>query len=302
MARLRGFHLEGGIGKTMLDLVHPVNSLYLTVGSENPATVLGGSWAKLTGGVLACAGTSGYASAGATGGSKKISVGQMPSHIHSGTRSIMNTLKENAQGNANFAMSGVVEDALFTFDAWTNATGGGRTTTRSTSPSTSGRGRRSAGGFPWLRSSFAKARRSRSTARSLSARAYSARTTRTPSGRARRGIGMERAITSSRRATPTRSTIRTAPTRTCSQSTRCRAIIISFLRSRTAATSPHGAGSGILRRRPAAGGRTAESQIPAARRGAQQHAALARRVHVEANRGGGNRNVAPCGEAVPYAA
>lgn len=284
MARLSGFHLDGGIGKTMLDLVHPVNSLYLTVGSENPATVLGGSWAKLTGGVLACAGTSGYASAGATGGSKKISVGQMPSHIHSGTRSITNTLKENAQGNANFAMSGVVEDALFTFDAWTNATGGGRTTTRSTSPSTSGRGRRSAGGFPWLRSSFAKARRSRSTARSLSARAYSARTTRTPSGRARRGIGMERAITSSRRATPTRSTIRTAPTRTCSQSTRCRAIIISFLRSRTAATSPHGAGSGILRRRPAAGGRTAESQIPAARRGAQQHAALARRVHVEAHR------------------
>lgn len=301
MARLSGFHLEGGIGKTMLDLVHLVNSLYLTVGSENPATVLGGSWAKLTGGVLACAGTSGYASAGATGGSKKISVGQMPSHIHSGTRSITNTLKENAQGNANFAMSGVVEDALFTFDAWTNATGEGRTTTRSTSPSTSGRGRRSAGGFPWLRSSFAKARRSRSTARSLSARAYSARTTRTPSGRARRGIGMERAITSSRRATPTRSTIRTAPTRTCSQSTRCRAIIISFLRSRTAATSPHGAGSGILRRRPAAGGRTAESQIPAARRGAQQHAALARRVHVEANRWG-NRNVAPCGEAVPYAA
>lgn len=125
MARLSGFHLEGGIGKTMLDLVHLVNSLYLTVGSENPATVLGGSWAKLTGGVLACAGTSGYASAGATGGSKKISVGQMPSHIHSGTRSITNTLKENAQGNANFAMSGVVEDALFTFDAWTNATGGG---------------------------------------------------------------------------------------------------------------------------------------------------------------------------------
>lgn len=283
MARLSGFHLEGGIGKTMLDLVRPVNSLYLTVGSEDPNTVFGGTWVKLTGGVLACAGTAGYAAAGAVGGSKKISVGQMPSHIHSGTRSVTTTLRENVEGSENFALSGVVEDSLYTFDAWTNATGG-RTTTRSTSPSTSGRGRRSAGGFPWLRSSFAKARRSRSTARSLSARAYSARTTRTPSGRARRGIGMERAITSSRRATPTRSTIRTAPTRTCSQSTRCRAIIISFLRSRTAATSPHGAGSGILRRRPAAGGRTAESQIPAARRGAQQHAALARRVHVGAHR------------------
>ena len=188
------------------------------------------------------------------------------------------------EGSENFALSGVVEDSLYTFDAWTNATGGGRTTTRSTSPSTSGRGRRSAGGFPWLRSSSAKARRSRSTARSLSARAFFACTTPTRSGRARRGASTARAITSSPQATPTRSTTRTAPTRTCSQSTRCRAIIISFLRSRTAATSPHGAGSGILRRRPAAGGRTAESQIPAARRGAQQHAALARRVHVEAHR------------------
>ena len=82
MARLSGFHLKGGIGKTMLDLVYPVNSLYLTVGSENPATVLGGSWAKLTGGVLACAGTAGYAAAGLTGGSKKISIAQMPSHTH----------------------------------------------------------------------------------------------------------------------------------------------------------------------------------------------------------------------------
>ena len=82
MARLSGFHLEGGIGKTMLDLVYPVNSLYLTAGSENPATVLGGTWAKLTGGVLAAAGTSGYAAAGATGGSKKIGVSQMPRHTH----------------------------------------------------------------------------------------------------------------------------------------------------------------------------------------------------------------------------
>lgn len=264
MARLSGLILKGGIDKTMLDLVRPVNSLYLTVGSEDPNTVFGGTWVKLTGGVLACAGTAGYAAAGAVGGSKKISVGQMPSHIHSGTRSVTTTLKQNTEGGSNFALSGVVEDSLYTFDAWTNATGGGRTTTRSTSPSTSGRGRRSAGGFPWLRSSSAKARRSRSTARSLSARAFPARTTPTPSGRARRGIGTARAITSSRRVTPTRLTIRTAPTRTRSQSTRCRATIISFSPSKTEATSPHGAGSGILRRRPAVGGRTVESQIPEA--------------------------------------
>lgn len=125
MARLSGLMLKGGIDKTMLDLVRPVNSLYLTVGSEDPNTVFGGTWVKLTGGVLACAGTAGYAAAGAVGGSKKISVGQMPSHIHSGTRSVTTTLRENVEGSENFALSGVVEDSLYTFDAWTNATGGG---------------------------------------------------------------------------------------------------------------------------------------------------------------------------------
>lgn len=240
MARLSGLILKGGIDKTMLDLVRPVNSLYLTVGSEDPNTVFGGTWVKLTGGVLACAGTAGYAAAGAVGGSKKISVGQMPSHIHSGTRSITTTLKQNAEGGSNFALSGVVEDSLYTFDAWTNATGGGRTTTRSTSPSTSGRGRRSAGGFPWLRSSSAKARRSRSTAHSLSARAFSACTTPTRSGRARRGTSTARAITSSPQATPTRPTARTAPTRTRSQSKRCRDIRITLpLRRFGEATREH---------------------------------------------------------------
>lgn len=82
MAKLSGFLLKGGIGKSMLDLIYPVSSLYLTVGSEDPNVVFGGTWGKLTGGVLACAGTSGYAAAGSTGGSLKISVNQMPSHTH----------------------------------------------------------------------------------------------------------------------------------------------------------------------------------------------------------------------------
>lgn len=41
MARLSGLMLKGGIDKTMLDLVRPVNSLYLTVGSEDPNTFSG---------------------------------------------------------------------------------------------------------------------------------------------------------------------------------------------------------------------------------------------------------------------
>lgn len=59
---------------------HPVNSLYLTMGTEDPAKLFGGTWKKLTSGML-------YASAdnaGATGGSatQTLSVANLPSHSH----------------------------------------------------------------------------------------------------------------------------------------------------------------------------------------------------------------------------
>lgn len=81
--------------------MYPVNSLYLTAGSENPATVLGGTWVKLTGGVLAAAGTSGYAAAGATGGSKKIGVSQMPRHTHTMMKANWQDWASNDQGIRN---------------------------------------------------------------------------------------------------------------------------------------------------------------------------------------------------------
>lgn len=138
MARLGGFHLEGGIDKTMLDLVRPVNSLYLTVGSEDPNTVFGGTWVKLTGGVLACAGTAGYAAAGAVGGSKKVAhpFGNKVCHDHvEGERGRQRELRPFRRCR-RFAIHVRRMD---------ERNRGGRTTTRSTSPSTSGRGRRSAG-------------------------------------------------------------------------------------------------------------------------------------------------------------
>lgn len=59
---------------------HPVNSLYLTMGTEDPAKLFGGTWKKITSGML-------YASesnAGATGGSatQTLSVANLPSHSH----------------------------------------------------------------------------------------------------------------------------------------------------------------------------------------------------------------------------
>lgn len=237
MARLSGLILKGGIDKTMLDLVRPVNSLYLTVGSEDPNTVFGGTWVKLTGGVLACAGTAGYAAAGAVGGSKKISVGQMPSHIHSGTRSITTTLKQNVEGGSNFALSGVVEDSLYTFDAWTNATGGVQTTTPCTSPSTLGSAPRSPfGGAPCLESSSEAARPSSPTARTASATfcCLCRALTRATSSPEQLGRSTRKTASPSAQARPTRSALREGrrPSRS-----RCRRFRPTTIPSRTATRS-----------------------------------------------------------------
>lgn len=66
----------------------PVNSLYLSLGSENPSTLwLGTTWQKQEGRFLL--GSSGSYALGATGGASSIalSVANMPSHTHSASQS-----------------------------------------------------------------------------------------------------------------------------------------------------------------------------------------------------------------------
>lgn len=67
----------------LLEVVYPVGSCYFSVQSTSPAAIVGGTWTQLTGGVLGLAGSTGVADAGEEGGSRKISVEQMPSHNHS---------------------------------------------------------------------------------------------------------------------------------------------------------------------------------------------------------------------------
>lgn len=70
--KLVDLKFKDGSGFTsLLDLVFPIGSTYMTMGASNPGTLFGGTWSKVTGGVLALAGTSGYAAVGAIGGSKK---------------------------------------------------------------------------------------------------------------------------------------------------------------------------------------------------------------------------------------
>ena len=64
----------------------PINSLYLSLGSENPSTLwLGTTWAKQEGRFLL--GSSSSYSLGSTGGAStvKLTVDNLPSHTHSAT-------------------------------------------------------------------------------------------------------------------------------------------------------------------------------------------------------------------------
>lgn len=62
--------------------MYPVGSCYFSTVNTSPATILGGTWVAMTGGMLGLAGSKGVASAGGDGGSVKISIKQMPEHRH----------------------------------------------------------------------------------------------------------------------------------------------------------------------------------------------------------------------------
>lgn len=66
----------------LLECIYPVGAVYFSTVDISPASLIGGSWTKMTGGMLGLAGSEGVASAGSDGGSVKISVEQMPSHTH----------------------------------------------------------------------------------------------------------------------------------------------------------------------------------------------------------------------------
>lgn len=66
----------------ILDIIYPIGSVYMSTESSSPASCIGGTWTQLTGGVLACAGSDGFASAAQNGGSKTITIDQMPKHRH----------------------------------------------------------------------------------------------------------------------------------------------------------------------------------------------------------------------------
>ena len=77
-------------GKTLLNLIYPVGSIYMSVSNTSPATFLGGTWTQIKDTFLLAAGTT-Y-TPGATGGeaTHKLTQDEMPTHNHDHYHRIFN--------------------------------------------------------------------------------------------------------------------------------------------------------------------------------------------------------------------
>ena len=60
------------------ELLYPIGSIYTSMNNTNPSTFIGGTWEQIVDRFLYCANSSME-----TGGSKKITVAQLPAHSHS---------------------------------------------------------------------------------------------------------------------------------------------------------------------------------------------------------------------------
>lgn len=90
-------------GKTLLDMVYPVGSIYLSVSGTDPQTLFGGTWARLEDVFLLAAGAK--HPAGSTGGEEKhtLTEGEMPSHgNHLMQGRMYEELAENASNDSSY--------------------------------------------------------------------------------------------------------------------------------------------------------------------------------------------------------
>lgn len=68
--------------KHILDLIHPIGSLYISVDSTSPATLFGGTWQQITSDAYLKIVTSNGGDLGGTASDHKIPISSMPSHKH----------------------------------------------------------------------------------------------------------------------------------------------------------------------------------------------------------------------------
>ena len=110
---------------TLLDLIYPVGSIYMSVNNVSPATFLGGTWVALEDRFLI--GASSTYSAGSTGGSTThtLTVDEIPSHSHTiqDRLVVWDTPNLTALNNASYSGPMKLREAN---QGLTNTTGGGQ--------------------------------------------------------------------------------------------------------------------------------------------------------------------------------
>ena len=89
--------------QNILDFVHPVGSIYMTMDSQNPSTLFGGTWVRWGEGrvpVGVSANDSDFGTVEKTGGEKKhqLTTNEMPMHRHIGQYTYSNKYTDHHQG------------------------------------------------------------------------------------------------------------------------------------------------------------------------------------------------------------
>lgn len=67
---------------SLLEIIYPVGAFYISNSATSPSSIIGGTWTKVSGAVLAATGSNSFATSGSYGGSLAMSINQMPNHNH----------------------------------------------------------------------------------------------------------------------------------------------------------------------------------------------------------------------------
>ena len=111
------------LSNPLLDLIHPVGSIYWSTNITSPETLFGGTWEQIKDTFILAAGDS-Y-SAGSTGGEANhtLTIDELPSHRHS-TYSLGATTSPGTSSSYYVAMRGVDYSNQYGDTCLTNAVGG----------------------------------------------------------------------------------------------------------------------------------------------------------------------------------
>lgn len=102
----KGYNELVNYATSLINLVYPVGSIYMSVNSVSPASFLGGTWERIQDTFLLAAGTT-Y-SAGSTGGeaTHTLTKDEMPSHNHDYQKPVLNYVGGSSYLTVNGTTSG----------------------------------------------------------------------------------------------------------------------------------------------------------------------------------------------------